>query len=58
MGSCKIGKSYVRPDLNLPDSREQHQDTLSFGDRAWWQISTDSPLRSLIDRALEHTKDM
>lgn len=20
LGSCKIGKSYVRPELNLPDS--------------------------------------
>ena len=58
LGSCKIGKSYVRPDLNLPDSLAQHQDTLSFGDREWWQIYTDSTLRSLIDRALEHNKDM
>lgn len=58
LGSCKIGKSYVRPDLNLPDSLAQYQDTLSFGDREWWQIYTDSTLRSLIDRALEHNKDM
>ena len=54
LGSCKIGKSYVRPELNLPDSLAQHQDSLSFGDKEWWQIYTDSTLRSLIDRALEH----
>ena len=58
LGSCKIGKSYVRPELNLPDSLAQHQDSLSFGDKEWWQIYTDSTLRSLIDRALEHNKDM
>ena len=28
--SCKVGKSYVRPDLHLPDSLAQHQDTVSF----------------------------
>ncbi|MCQ5039415.1 TolC family protein, partial [Bacteroides fragilis] len=58
LGSCKIGKSYVRPELNLPDSLSQQQDSLSFGDKEWWQIYTDSSLRSLIDRALEHNKDM
>ena len=31
--SCKVGKSYVRPDLHLPDSLAQHQDTVSFGDQ-------------------------
>lgn len=56
--SCKIGKSYVRPDLCLPDSLAQHQDTLSIGDREWWEIYTDTTLRSLIDRALDHNKDM
>ena len=28
--SCKVGKSYVRPDLHLPDSLAQHQDSVSF----------------------------
>ena len=31
--SCKVGKSYVRPDLHLPDSLERAQDSISFGDR-------------------------
>ena len=56
--SCKVGKSYVRPDLHLPDSLAQHQDTVSFGDKDWEEIYTDSTLRSLIDRALDHNKDM
>ena len=56
--SCKVGKSYVRPELHLPDSLAQHQDTVSFGDQDWEEIYTDSTLRNLIDRALEHNKDM
>lgn len=28
--SCKVGKSYVRPDLHLPDSLAQHQDTVTL----------------------------
>ena len=56
--SCKVGKSYVRPELHLPDSLAQHQDTVSFGDQDWEEIYTDSTLRSLIDRALDHNKDM
>ena len=31
--SCKVGKSYVRPDLHLPDSLERSQDSVSFGDQ-------------------------
>ena len=50
--SCKVGKSYVRPDLHLPDSLAQHQDSVSFGDQDWKDIYADSTLRSLIDRAL------
>lgn len=56
--SCKVGKSYVRPDLHLPDSLAQHQDSVSFGDQDWKDIYTDSTLRSLIERALDHNKDM
>ena len=40
--ACKVGKSYTRPDLHLPDSLAQHQDSLSFGDMDWWNIYTDS----------------
>ena len=56
--SCKVGKSYVRPDLHLPDSLERSQDSVSFGDQGWRDIYTDATLRSLIERALDHNKDM
>ena len=56
--SCKVGKSYVRPDLHLPDSLERAQDSISFGDQDWRDIYTDATLRSLIERALDHNKDM
>ena len=58
MTSCKVGKNYVRPDLCLPDSLEQNQNTVSFGERDWREIYTDTTLCNLIDRALEHNKDM
>ena len=56
--ACKVGKSYTRPDLHLPDSLTQHQDSLSFGDMDWWNIYTDSTLRGLIAKSLEYNKDI
>ena len=29
--SCKVGKSYVRPEMALPDSLAQQQDSMSIG---------------------------
>lgn len=56
--SCKVGKSYVRPEMSLPDSLVQQQDSISIADQQWQAVYTDSTLRSLIDRALEYNKDM
>ena len=56
--SCKVGKSYVRPDLKLPEQLAKNQDSLSLGDEDWKSIYTDTTLQGLIDRALEHNKDM
>lgn len=56
--SCKVGKSYVRPEMALPDSLAQQQDSMSIADEQWQAIYTDSTLRALIDRALEYNKDM
>lgn len=58
LASCKVGKSYVRPELHLPDTLAQNQDTVSIADRYWWEIYTDTTLHALIDRTLEHNKDM
>ena len=56
--SCKIGKSYVRPSMELPDSLWTKQNRLSMGDLKWWEMYTDGPLRSLIEKTLEHNKDL
>ena len=56
--SCKVGKSYVRPEMALPDSLAQQQDSMSIADEQWQAVYTDSTLRGLIDRALEYNKDM
>lgn len=56
--SCKVGRSYVRPEMPLPDSLAMHQDSASVADEPWQAIYTDSTLRSLITRALEYNKDM
>lgn len=56
--SCKVGKSYVRPEMALPDSLAQQQDSMSVADEQWQAVYTDSTLRALIDRALEYNKDM
>ena len=56
--SCKVGKSYVRPEMALPDSLAQQQDSVSIADEQWQAVYTDHTLRSLIARALEYNKDM
>lgn len=56
--SCKVGKPYRQPDLNLPDSIIANQDSLSFGDMEWWAVYSDSTLQALIQRSLENNKDM
>lgn len=56
--SCKVGKSYVRPEMALPDSLMQQQDSISIADEQWQAVYTDNTLRNLIARALEYNKDM
>lgn len=56
--SCKVGRSYSRPDLALPDSLANRQDSLSLADLKWWELHTDTVLLSLIDEALEYNKDV
>ena len=58
LASCKVGKGYVRPDMELPDSLAAQQDSVSMADLNWQKVYTDSTLRVLIARALEHNKDM
>ncbi|MCD7898777.1 MAG: efflux transporter outer membrane subunit [Bacteroides sp.] len=56
--SCKIGKSYTRPEMELPDSLWAGQTYLSIGDRQWWEVYTDGPLRRLIEKTLINNKDL
>lgn len=56
--SCKIGHHYTRPAMELPDSIWTKQSYLSIADLKWWEMYTDGPLRSLIEKTLEHNKDL
>ncbi|WP_430813088.1 efflux transporter outer membrane subunit [Carboxylicivirga sp. RSCT41] len=57
--SCKVGKKYTRPELNLPNKLEEMSiDTSTIDDLAWWELYTDTILQNLINEALENNKDM
>ena len=59
--SCRVGKDYVRPDLNLPDTfREMDSlaDTANIGAIPWREFFTDSTLITLIDSAIVNNYDM
>lgn len=60
LSSCKLGKQYTRPELNLPGELETGSaDTLfSASDLKWPSIYTDTVLQGLIRQALEYNKDM
>ena len=57
--SCQIGKHYTRPELNLPEQLDStQQDTLTIAEMQWWEIYTDTTLQNLIDKTLEHNKEI
>lgn len=56
--SCKVGKGYERPQMETPDSIWSKQSYLSIADMKWWQMYTDGPLRSLIQKTIEQNKDL
>ncbi len=58
LGSCKVGKSYVRPEVQSPDSLWTGQTAASLADTQWWEFYTDAPLRRLIEKALAHNSDL
>lgn len=63
LGSCKLGKHYVRPDMDLPQTLSEQtdsldSDTLSIADLPWEQLYTDTLLHNLIQRTLEYNKDL
>lgn len=58
--SCKVGKEYVRPELDLPAEIEagSQADTASVSELKWWDLYTDTTLQGLIRKALIYNKDM
>lgn len=58
VSSCKIGKKYARPELNLPDEIIAGADTSFASDLPWQTMYTDTVLQWLITTALENNKDM
>ena len=58
--SCKIGREYVRPTVQLPETLGDsvQADSASLADLQWKQIYTDTLLQQLIDTALLYNKDM
>lgn len=61
VASCKLGKRYTRPDLELPDlidSTSTAADTISIADLPWNYVYADTMLQTLIKKTLENNKDL
>ncbi|MBR8536369.1 efflux transporter outer membrane subunit [Carboxylicivirga sediminis] len=57
--SCKVGKKYVKPELDLPDKLEVMSiDSTTIDDLQWWELYTDTVLQQLVYEALESNKDV
>ncbi len=58
--SCMVGRNYVSPELNLPETLQEEQpgDSQTLADVAWWNFYTDSTLQKLINRMLQHNKEL
>lgn len=58
-GSCKLGESFTRPDLRLPDQiAGAVVDSASVSQLNWWDLYRDTVLQQLIRQTLQHNKDM
>lgn len=58
--SCKIGSKYERPEMaNMPNSFDSSiSSDSSTADIGWSNLYTDPILQELIDKALDHNKDI
>ena len=56
--SCKIGKKYARPELDLPEEIVAGADTASIDSISWQSLYVDTTLQRLITIALDNNKDM
>ena len=58
--SCKLGKHYTRPDVQLPSQLDNTAaaDSFSIADLPWNQVYADTLLQSLIRKTLDNNKDL
>ncbi|MEO5562743.1 MAG: TolC family protein, partial [Chitinophagaceae bacterium] len=58
--SCRVGKQYQRPELELPKQFNQisYADTSSIADIEWKNFFTDATLQDLIDKGLKYNHDL
>ena len=60
LGSCKIGKKYTRPELDLPTAITDSipSDSSTVANIPWSEIYTDTVLQRLIRTSLAYNKDL
>ena len=60
ISSCKVGKEYQRPELELPGqfSRVSFADTSSIADASWKDFFTDTTLQGLIEKGIKYNHDL
>src|SRR5215467_7177779 len=60
ISSCKVGKEYKRPDLELPQQfhNVSFADTSSIADIEWKKFFTDPDLQNLISKGLTYNHDL
>src|SRR4030095_12501943 len=58
--SCKVGKEYQRPELELPKqfSAVSFSDTSSIADIEWKKFFTNSDLQNLIDKGIKYNHNL
>ena len=58
--SCKVGKEYQRPELELPQQFNgvSYADTSSIADIEWKKFFTNSELQNLIDTGIKYNHDL
>lgn len=60
ISSCRMGRQYVRPEVYATASHERNDTSavVSVANMQWWEIYTDTVLKTLIERTLENNKDI
>lgn len=59
LSGCALTPDYERPELELPGTWTQGEDTrASIANLKWWEIYTDETLTGLIETALDQNQDL